>query len=457
LRIAIQIASALEAAHNAGIVHLDLKSDNVFLTDKDGALDHVKVLDFGISRFMTADTEKTQRGLVMGTPEFMAPEQVTSPDAVDKRADIYALGVLLYEMLGARRPYAGDDPRVLLYRICNEPLPPLDQKLSPELEHVLFERMLAKDREQRFASMKEVIAALDGETQTVRAADSLATRASADALALDVADESPRRTRGAVLGIALLAAVAGGGLMFAADRIASSTTEAAGAVLEADAEQIAAVLASQARSARKRVDGLASSPILREAIETDTATISEVVRDGSLFMPYRGEVLELFLLGQGKQTSVLRLPANERPIRLATGTRIESRADGLWVVAYAPVPTQLRGSGGTLAIASRIDVEVLRRKISEDAVEASLRGLGAPMELATSNGDKGGTLNKTIPVATPSELGDVKPMLHAKIRPVARDGMFRVAGYAAFGAAGLLLLGSLAGRLRRRVPVIKEP
>src|SRR3954470_5058708 len=96
VRIAEQIASALLAAHNASIVHRDLKSDNVFLTDKDDALDHVKVLDFGISRFMKL--EDRQRNMIVGTPEFMAPEQITNPDGVDKRADVYALGVILYEM-----------------------------------------------------------------------------------------------------------------------------------------------------------------------------------------------------------------------------------------------------------------------------------------------------------------------------------------------------------------------
>ncbi|MBA2544779.1 MAG: serine/threonine protein kinase, partial [Deltaproteobacteria bacterium] len=113
--IAQQIASALRAAHNAEIVHRDLKSDNIFLTDKDDALDHVKVLDFGISRFLDHEDEQTRRGMVMGTPEFMAPEQITAPDSVDRRADIYALGVILYEMVTARRPFSNDeDPRALL-------------------------------------------------------------------------------------------------------------------------------------------------------------------------------------------------------------------------------------------------------------------------------------------------------------------------------------------------------
>jgi serine/threonine protein kinase len=161
VRIASQIASALHAAHNAGVVHRDLKSDNVFLTDKDDAFDHVKVLDFGISRFLMLDDK--QKGMVMGTPEFMAPEQITDPENVDRRADIYALGVILYEMLTARRPFASeDDPRQLLHRIVHEEPPPL---MRPEVPHGLAEtilgKMLAKNPDDRYQTMSDVEAALE--------------------------------------------------------------------------------------------------------------------------------------------------------------------------------------------------------------------------------------------------------------------------------------------------------
>ncbi len=163
VRIAQQIASALHAAHSASIVHRDLKSDNVFLTDKDDLLDHVKVLDFGISRFLEADDDQTRRGMVMGTPEFMAPEQITDASNVDHRADIYALGVILYEMLTARRPFSNDeDPRALMHRIVNNAPPPLQR---PEVPHAMGEmilnKMLAKDPDRRYQSMMDVEAALD--------------------------------------------------------------------------------------------------------------------------------------------------------------------------------------------------------------------------------------------------------------------------------------------------------
>ncbi len=161
IRIAQQIASALDAAHAAGIIHRDLKCDNVFLTDKDDTTDHVKVLDFGISRFQHVD--ERSGGLVMGTPEYMAPEQISDPDGIDSRADIYALGVILYEMLAARRPFAmEDDPRALMTRILSEPPPPLGR---PEVPHALAEmivgKLLAKSPAQRFQSMFEVETALD--------------------------------------------------------------------------------------------------------------------------------------------------------------------------------------------------------------------------------------------------------------------------------------------------------
>jgi serine/threonine-protein kinase len=161
LVIARQLASALDAAHNARIAHLDLKSDNVFLTDRGEALDHAKLLDFGISRFMAADPLTTHPNLLMGTPKFMAPEQVTTPDAVDCRADIYALGVLLYEMVAGRCPFVSDDPHQVLARICHDSPPPLGRSVSPTLECLLFYGLLVKPREHRLQTMREVMVILD--------------------------------------------------------------------------------------------------------------------------------------------------------------------------------------------------------------------------------------------------------------------------------------------------------
>src|SRR6185503_12377892 len=163
VRICAQIASALRAAHNANVVHRDLKSDNVFLTDKDDASDHVKVLDFGISRFLETDADERQKGMVMGTPEFMAPEQITDPEHVDGRADIYALGVIMYEMLTARRPFSNeDDPQQLLHRIVHDEPPPLARPEVPHgLAEIIRDKMMAKNPADRYQSMADVEAALE--------------------------------------------------------------------------------------------------------------------------------------------------------------------------------------------------------------------------------------------------------------------------------------------------------
>lgn len=160
VRIAMQIASALEAAHNAGVVHLDLKCDNVLLTDREGTADHVKVLDFGIARLGGASA-LSKHGIVMGTPLFMAPEQIARPDTVDKRTDIYALGLVLYEMLTARRPFEAPDLEHLSEQILHAQPTPLAQPGVPfDLEQLILDRMLAKDPRARFQSMHEVQAAL---------------------------------------------------------------------------------------------------------------------------------------------------------------------------------------------------------------------------------------------------------------------------------------------------------
>jgi TonB family protein len=161
VRIAEQIADALRAAHDAKLVHRDLKSDNIFLTDKDDASDHVKVLDFGVSRFM--HVEDGHSTTVVGTPEFMSPEQLTAPETVDHRADIYALGVILYEMLSARRPFnPGKTPDELGHTIISSPPPPLQhQKIPRALADLIIDRLLAKDPAARPQSMGEVGAALE--------------------------------------------------------------------------------------------------------------------------------------------------------------------------------------------------------------------------------------------------------------------------------------------------------
>jgi outer membrane biosynthesis protein TonB len=122
-RIGVQIASGLASAHAAKIIHRDLKAENIFLLNRNDRRDEVRVIDFGISKF--GSTQATYAGLLIGTPQYMSPEQLQNPSEVDERTDIYALGVIMFQMLSGRLPFS--DPTIpgLVSRISTETAPEL--------------------------------------------------------------------------------------------------------------------------------------------------------------------------------------------------------------------------------------------------------------------------------------------------------------------------------------------
>jgi len=153
LRVCQEIARALEAAHAVGIVHRDLKPDNIKLVDG-----QVKVLDFGLAR-EAAGVSVTATGSYVGTPEYSAPERMTS--AGDIRADIYAVGAMLFELLAGRPPFAGPTPLAVLYQQQHAAVPPLSPGLPLVLREIVL-RCLAKRPEDRYQSPRELIVALQG-------------------------------------------------------------------------------------------------------------------------------------------------------------------------------------------------------------------------------------------------------------------------------------------------------
>ena len=159
-----QVASALSAAHELGIVHRDLKPGNVFLMRVDDEPDFVKVLDFGISKMKTAHTQLTSVQTIMGTPNYMSPEQVGGlVEEIDHRTDQWALGCMAWEMLLGRCPFVADDNSALFYQIINlapSPLVPRVPGLPPEAEQVL-RRALEKQPAARYFSMREFARALE--------------------------------------------------------------------------------------------------------------------------------------------------------------------------------------------------------------------------------------------------------------------------------------------------------
>jgi serine/threonine-protein kinase len=152
LDLAIEICEGLQFAHNHAVIHRDIKPANIFITD-DGT---VKLLDFGLARLVTS--ELTHSNMMMGTLNYMAPEQVRGERA-DHRADIFATGVVIYEMLSGRKAFQGDSFAATLYKILQEVPEPLDQ-IEPTLPWqmvAIVERALAKPRDERYQLMSEML------------------------------------------------------------------------------------------------------------------------------------------------------------------------------------------------------------------------------------------------------------------------------------------------------------
>jgi serine/threonine-protein kinase len=173
VRYALQACAGLAAAHAQGIVHRDLKPENLFLSVEPDGSECIKVLDFGIAR--SRDRRALTKGHGVGSPGYMAPEQVEGTQ-VDSRADIWALGVVMYELLARRPAFVGDNAQSLCLQILTAPITPL-LELRPELPPALVfivERCMERDPDRRFANVAELADALapldqhDPETEAER-------------------------------------------------------------------------------------------------------------------------------------------------------------------------------------------------------------------------------------------------------------------------------------------------
>jgi hypothetical protein len=160
-----QIAEGMSAAHRAGIVHRDLKPENIFLTRRDEQEDFVKLLDFGIAKIESTQNRITRAGTIFGTPHYMSPEQASGAE-VDARTDVYAVGVIFYEMLSGRVPFDAENPMGLLTQhLYTEPTPlgrvPSPPQPIPSGVDAIVLKCLAKKPEDRYASMSDFAADLD--------------------------------------------------------------------------------------------------------------------------------------------------------------------------------------------------------------------------------------------------------------------------------------------------------
>jgi serine/threonine-protein kinase len=163
LNIALQVADALAASHRCGIVHRDLKPDNIMLTPRGRERDFVKLLDFGIAKLTNgaAGSSRTRTGIVMGTPAYMSPEQCDGRGNIDHRTDVYALGIVIYEMMVGRVPFLGEGyGEVLVQHLTQVPVPPSQfRMMNPHVEAVIM-KALEKRVELRYPTMDEMMRAL---------------------------------------------------------------------------------------------------------------------------------------------------------------------------------------------------------------------------------------------------------------------------------------------------------
>jgi len=161
VRILRDVADALAYAHDQGVVHRDIKPDNVMLSGR-----HALVTDFGVAKAVSSSadgTKMTTVGVALGTPAYMAPEQAMAEPDVDQRADVYATGILAYEMLTGAPPFAGQSAQqVLSAQVLEPPTPISDRRagLPPELAQVIM-RCLAKERTERWSGAQEILPRLD--------------------------------------------------------------------------------------------------------------------------------------------------------------------------------------------------------------------------------------------------------------------------------------------------------
>ena len=164
--IVLQICRALRAAHDKGIVHRDMKPENIFLIQREGQPHFVKILDFGIAKVMGLDPNGprlTRTGMIFGTPEYVAPEQAEGKDT-DHRADIYAVGCILYHLITGQTPFVAESFMTMLTKhLMEDPVPPSvrrpDLVISPGMDALVL-KALEKDRDNRWQSMAELLEAV---------------------------------------------------------------------------------------------------------------------------------------------------------------------------------------------------------------------------------------------------------------------------------------------------------
>jgi tRNA A-37 threonylcarbamoyl transferase component Bud32 len=494
--IVIQACVALHYAHEKrgpdgerlDIIHRDVSPSNVLLSH-DGA---VKVCDFGIAKTTSRTTTETARGALKGKSAYMSPEQCQAGE-LDRRSDIFTLGILLYELSTLTRAFHAPSDFEMLRTIIERPVTPPSRRAAHyprELERIVL-RALAKDpaeryptaqamqldleelaREHKLALSSVNIARLVGErfehrelpradpppaeVWTAPAAGTPRDRSAAPALPAVAPEPGPRRHRALWWIGALAAGLVAGGVSLAGRVLDDAAAAATASALDADAERLASALDVGLRSARMRATGIAATPVLHTAIDTDAATMKDLAEKEYVFSAGKGETVEVFQLHGGAPGSVLRLPSGAAGLPPMTGlaSRLESSGPGIAVVAGAPI-AGTTGIAGEVVVATQLDLSPAIRQLAQHVAEASLRGPGVDVRLVAPSPERTGAAlrgtPRTLALPITRELGGGELALVAV--PIATaTSWVAPARLASLAAAALVLAGYLIAILavRRR-------
>ena len=340
LDLAIQMCTGLSAAHEKGIVHRDIKSENILVNAKG----ELKITDFGLAK-LKGSSKLTKTGSTLGTAAYMSPEQAQGEE-VDARSDIFSAGVVLYELLTGKLPFRGEHQAAMLYSLINEdplPLARFDEKLSQELQRIVS-KALAKDREDRYQHADEMLADLKRERKGMEYARtgtvipqpaSAVTRGGLSGVGV----ESPGKRRKMTLLLVAAGAVillAAAGIWFLRGKIPEAQTPG-GAVLNkiavlpfeslgpADREYFADGLTDEIRT---KLSGLSGLAVIARASSVQykktTKSLSDIGNELNVGYLLQGTVR--WEEGDSARRGTTRLLVNPTLVKIADGTQVWSQS-----------------------------------------------------------------------------------------------------------------------------------
>ncbi|MFO7561594.1 MAG: protein kinase [Enhygromyxa sp.] len=288
-----QVLLGLEHAHHVGVVHRDLKPENIFVTKDFRGEEVVKIVDFGIAKLIDEQgAEKlTRQGIVFGTPRYMSPEQAAG-GKIDERSDLYALGLILYELLAGHPPFVSDDAAQLLRMHIMAPPPPLPASVPEPLAKIV-EKLLEKSKGDRFASAREVLDALAQSKDSLAVASVVAAAPSGAPASSGVAWQPAPEPALVVRGGTLVGAT---GELAAASMSAARTITPTGSHAGVGQPTIATGPVASLTSGSQAITSEASLPSM---VVSQNVTTTQPVSRPVLPIALAGVVLLLVLAGVG--------------------------------------------------------------------------------------------------------------------------------------------------------------